>query len=50
MKILCTQSGVYRGVIALLVVAVATACSGQREVATTAATPSATDAPIPDTA
>jgi membrane-bound lytic murein transglycosylase MltF len=53
----CTQFGVCRGVVALLVVAAATACSGQQEATapatppatTAAATPSATDAPIPDT-
>jgi hypothetical protein len=49
----CTQSGVCRGVVALLVVAGAAACSGRQEAAppaTAAATTSATDAPIPDTA
>ena len=48
-----TQSGVCRGVVALLVLASATACSGRQEAApptdTTAAS-SATDAPIPQTA
>jgi membrane-bound lytic murein transglycosylase MltF len=44
-----------RGVVALLVVAAATACSGQQEAAppapvATTGTPSAVDAPIPDTA
>ena len=46
------QSGVCRGVVALLVVLAATACSGQKEAAATApaaAPASATDAPIPDT-
>ena len=46
------QSGVCRGVVALLVVVAATACSGQKEAAATApaaAPASATDAPIPDT-
>ena len=49
--------GVYRGVVALLVVATATACSRQKEPpapASTAATPAAAsaaaEAPIPDTA
>ena len=53
MTIPCTPSGICRGVIALLVVAGATACSGQQEAApaaTTASTPAAADAPIPDTA
>ena len=49
MKIRCTQSGVCRGVVALLIVAAATACSGQQEAAP-AATPPAADAPIPATA
>jgi len=44
MKTACTILVIF------VVGAAATACSGQREVATTAATPSATDAPIPDTA
>ena len=49
-----TQSGVWRGGIALLVVAAATACSGQQEAAPpapvgTTGTPSAADAPIPAT-
>ena len=46
-------AGVCRGAVALLVVAIATACSDQKEVppATTAASPSAAaEAPIPDTA
>jgi membrane-bound lytic murein transglycosylase MltF len=58
----CMQSSVCRGVVALLVVAAATACSGQQEAAPPAKTPAATpattppatpvaaDAPIPDTA
>jgi hypothetical protein len=46
---------VWRGVVALLVVAAATACSGQQEAAppapvATTGTPAAADAPIPDTA
>jgi membrane-bound lytic murein transglycosylase MltF len=52
MKTRWTQAGVCRGVVAVLIVA-ATACSGQQEAAppaTTTATPSAADAPIPDTA
>ena len=53
MKIPRTQSGVCRAVVALLIAAAATACSGQQEdapPATTVATPSAADAPIPPTA
>jgi membrane-bound lytic murein transglycosylase MltF len=50
MKIPCTQSGGCRGVVALLIAAAATACSGQQEAAPPAATPSAAEAPIPDTA
>ena len=52
MKTSCTQSGVCRAVVALLVVAAATACSGPQEAPppATAATPSAADAPIPPTA
>jgi len=53
MKIRCRPSGVYRGILGLLVVAAATACSGRQEgapAATTVATPSAADAPIPKTA
>ena len=46
MKRLYTQSGVCRGVVALLVAAAATACSGQQEAAPPS-TPVATDAPIP---
>ena len=52
MKTPSMQSGVCRGVVALLVVVAATACSGQKEAAATApaaAPASATDAPIPDT-
>ncbi len=53
MKTSCTQSGVCRAVVALLVAAAVTACSGQQEApppATTVATPSAPEAPIPPTA
>jgi membrane-bound lytic murein transglycosylase MltF len=58
MRIPCMQSGVCRGVVALLAVAAATACSGQQEAApaptsapaATAAAPSADEAPIPPTA
>ena len=51
MKTPCTQPGVCRGVAALLVVAAVTACSRpQAETATTAAAPSADEAPIPATA
>ena len=55
MKTPWTHSGVWRGGVALLVVAAATACSGQQEAAppapvATTETPSAADAPIPDTA
>ena len=49
----CRPSGVYRGMLGLVVVAAATACSGREEAAppaTTVATPSAADAPIPETA
>jgi membrane-bound lytic murein transglycosylase MltF len=48
----CTQSSVCRGFVALLIVAGVTACSRQPEdaAATTVATPSATEAPIPATA
>jgi membrane-bound lytic murein transglycosylase MltF len=52
MRIFWTQSGVCRGVVALLVMATATACSDQQESAppaTAAAIPSVADAPIPDT-
>jgi membrane-bound lytic murein transglycosylase MltF len=51
MKPSCPQSGVCRGVIAVVVVAVATACSGQKEAPPTAAAvpPPAAEAPIPDT-
>jgi membrane-bound lytic murein transglycosylase MltF len=48
-----TQAGVCRGIAALLVAVAAMACSGRKETAppaTAAATPSATDAPIPPTA
>jgi hypothetical protein len=48
MKTLCTQSGACRAVVGLLAVA-ATACSGKQE-ATPAATPSAAEAPLPETA
>src|SRR5688572_16091184 len=55
MKTLCRPSGLYRGILGLLVVAAATACSGRQEeapAATTVATPPAADAdaPIPETA
>ena len=53
MKTLCRPSGAYRGILALLVVAAATACSACQEAAppaTTVAPPSAADAPIPETA
>ena len=57
MKTLCTQLGVCRGIVGLLVTAAATACSGRKESAlpaTTATTEStatsATDTPIPPTA
>ena len=53
MKTLCRPSGAYRGILALLVVATATACSACQEAAppaTTVTTPSAADAPIPETA
>ena len=57
MKTLCTQAGVCRGMVGLLVAAAAMACSGGKEAAspataaaTPAAAPSATDAPIPPTA
>jgi membrane-bound lytic murein transglycosylase MltF len=49
MKTPRTRHAVCRAVIALLVVAAASACSGQKE-ATPAATPSAAEAPIPETA
>ena len=53
MKTLCTHAGVCRGIVGLLVAATATACSGRQEEAappaTTVATPSAADAPIPET-
>ncbi len=46
----CTQTRVCRGVLALLIVAAATACTGrQQEAPPPAASPSAADAPIPDT-
>jgi membrane-bound lytic murein transglycosylase MltF len=51
MNTVALQSGVCRGVVALLVAAI-TACSGQQEaapVATAVATPSAADAAIPET-
>jgi membrane-bound lytic murein transglycosylase MltF len=47
-----TQPDVYRGVVALLITAAATACTGQQDSASpaaTAASPPAADAPIPDT-
>ena len=50
---LCMRSGVYRVVVALLIVAAATACSGQPESAAppaTTATPPADGPPIPPTA
>ena len=57
MKTLCTQAGLGRGIVGLLIAAAATACSGGKEAAppataaaTPAAAPSATDAPIPPTA
>ena len=53
MKTLCRPSGAYRGILGLLVVAAATACSARQEAAppaTTVAPPSAADAPIPETA
>ena len=51
MKTPSMHSGVCRGVVALLVVVAATACSGQKEAAAPATAPaSATDAPIPETA
>jgi membrane-bound lytic murein transglycosylase MltF len=50
MKIPCTPSGGCRGVVALLIAAAATACLGQQEAAPPAATPSAAEAPIPNTA
>ena len=58
MKTPCAQSGVCRTVVALLIAAAATACSGREEAtpaaatgaAATAAAPAATDAPIPATA
>ena len=46
MKRPCAQSGVCRGVVALLVAVAATACSGQQEAAPPS-TPVASDAPIP---
>jgi hypothetical protein len=52
MKTPCTRAGACRGAVALLVVAAATACSGQKEAAppaTPALAPSAADAPIPET-
>lgn len=55
MKALCMQSGVCRAIVALLVMAAAAACSRKPEAttagqeATAAATPSATEAPIPET-
>jgi membrane-bound lytic murein transglycosylase MltF len=51
MKIPYARSGVCRGVVVLLVAAAAAACSGRQESppATPAATPEATDAPIPET-
>jgi membrane-bound lytic murein transglycosylase MltF len=49
MKMPRTQSGVYRTVVALLVAAAATSCSGREESAQPA-TPPAADAPIPETA
>jgi membrane-bound lytic murein transglycosylase MltF len=52
--ITATQSRACRGVVALLVMAAATACTGQQETVppatTSAATSPAADAPIPDTA
>ena len=50
MKIPCTPSGGCRGVVALLIAAAATACLGQQEATPSAATPSAAEAPIPNTA
>ncbi len=53
MTTLHRRPGICRGVVALLVVAAATACTGQKEAAppaATATTPSGPDAPIPDTA
>src|SRR6185503_254338 len=53
MRNLWTRSGVYLGVGALVALTAATACTGRQEETTpaaTAASPSATDAPIPDTA
>ena len=53
MKTILTRHGVCRAVVALLVVAAATACSGQKEatpVTTPVATPSTAEAPIPETA
>jgi membrane-bound lytic murein transglycosylase MltF len=49
MKTPCTRNAFCRAVVALLVVAAASACSGPKE-ATPAATPSAAEAPIPETA
>ena len=49
MKTPCISPDTCRGVVALLLVAAAAACSGQQEAAPPA-TPSATDAAIPDTA
>jgi hypothetical protein len=49
MKTPCTQSGACRAVVGLLAVAAATACSGKQD-ATPAATPSAAEAAIPETA
>ena len=50
MKAPRTHSGVCRPILALLVAAAATACSGRQEVAPPATTVSAADAPIPETA
>ena len=53
-KTLCTGSGAWLGVVALLGLTVGTACTGRQQEAppatATAASPSAADAPIPDTA
>ncbi len=54
MKALCTRSGGCLGSVALLALAAATACTDRQQetppAATTAASPVAADAPIPDTA
>ncbi len=53
MRNLCPRSGVYLGVGALVALTAASACTGRQEETTpaaTAASSSATDAPIPDTA